>query len=68
MKKITIRVLGMSCGHCEMRVTKGLMKIPGVKKVVASAKEANAIIDYDENKVNLDAIKAAIVETGYDVK
>ncbi|MBF2455135.1 heavy-metal-associated domain-containing protein, partial [Listeria seeligeri] len=31
MEKLTLTVEGMTCGHCEARVTKALSEVSGVK-------------------------------------
>ena len=40
----TVAIRGMTCGHCEGRVSKELSAIPGVIEVSASAEKAHAII------------------------
>ena len=32
---ITLKVTGMTCGHCEMAVKKALAAVPGVERVVS---------------------------------
>ncbi|EXX87942.1 copper resistance protein CopZ [Paenibacillus darwinianus] len=65
MQKVTLQVNGMSCGHCVNSVE------GAVKNVGASAKvdlAANSVsVSFDESKVSLEAIKAAIEDQGYDV-
>jgi copper chaperone len=62
----TIKVEGMSCGHCEMRVKKAVEAIDGVRKVEVNLRNKNAVVEYDERKANLEKIKAAIREVGYE--
>ena len=62
----TIKVEGMSCGHCEMRVKKAVEAIDGVRKVEVNLRNKNAVVEYDERKANLEKIKAAIKEVGYE--
>jgi copper chaperone len=64
MKKETINVSGMSCGHCVKSVQNALSNLPlGNSKV-----EINHIeVEYDENKVTHEQIAEAIEEAGYDV-
>ncbi|MCL7411311.1 MAG: copper ion binding protein [Methanosarcinaceae archaeon] len=61
----TIKVEGMSCGHCQMAVNKAISGVDGVSKVDVDLKDGKATVDYDEGKTNTDAIKAAVVEAGY---
>ncbi len=62
----TIKVEGMSCGHCVMRVKKAIEGVQGVKKVDVSLENKQAVVDFDEEKTDVDKIKAAIKETGYE--
>ena len=61
----TIKVEGMSCGHCQMTVTNAISGVDGVSNVEVSLKDGQATVDYDEGKTDTDAIKAAIVKAGY---
>ncbi len=62
MKNETIKIDGMSCGHCVMAVKKELSKLDlNVKDV----KIGSAELEYDENKVTHDDIKKAVEEAGY---
>ena len=65
MTQETIKVEGMSCGHCQMTVTNAISGVDGVSNVEVSLKDGQATVDYDEGKTNTDAIKAAVVEAGY---
>ena len=47
MTEKTVAIKGMTCGHCEGRVSTEIMAIPGVVAVVASAEKAQAIITSD---------------------
>jgi copper chaperone len=64
MKKETINVSRMSCGHCVKSVQNALSNLP----IENSKVEINHIeVEYDENKVSHDKIAEAIEEAGYDV-
>jgi copper chaperone len=60
-----IKIEGMSCGHCEMAVRKELSKLDNVK--VKNIKIGEAVVEYDENKVNEESLFNAIEEAGYKV-
>ncbi len=66
-QETSLQTSGMSCGHCEMRVTKALKEIKGVKSVTASASSGTVIVKHEEG-VDPNALKTAIVEAGYTVK
>lgn len=63
--KQTIKIEGMSCGHCESRVRTGLEEL-GVEVLKVSAKENIAEID-NFNDTSMEKIKEAIDDAGYEV-
>lgn len=66
MSEQVISIKGMTCGHCEGRVTTELLKISGVTAVVASAEKASATITAD-GTVDSQLIDAAVRQAGYSV-
>lgn len=63
----TIKVEGMSCGHCVMRVKKAIEDVQGVKKVDVSLENKQAVVEFDEEKTDVEKIKAAVRESGYEL-
>jgi copper chaperone len=63
----TIKVEGMSCGHCVMRVKKAIEGVEGVRKADVDLQKKQAIVEYEEGKANLEKVKAAIKEAGYEL-
>ncbi|MDP5272499.1 copper ion binding protein [Chengkuizengella axinellae] len=65
MKNQVLKVEGMSCNHCVNAIESTLKDI-NVKGTVDLAK-GSVEVNYDESKMNLEVIKEAIEEQGYDV-
>jgi len=65
MQNITLKVEGMSCGHCVNSVEGAVGKLGATAKVNLASHSVD--ISFDESKINLAAIKDAIEEQGYDV-
>lgn len=65
MSDIVLKVEGMSCGHCASSVEKAVSGVGAAAKVDLAGN--TVAVEYDENKVTLDAIKEAIEDQGYDV-
>ncbi|MNZ44885.1 Copper chaperone CopZ [compost metagenome] len=65
MANAVLKVEGMTCGHCVSAVEKAVANAGASGKVDLAAKKVT--VDYDESKVSLDAVKAAIEDQGYDV-
>ncbi|HEY9059559.1 MAG TPA: copper chaperone CopZ [Pseudobacteroides sp.] len=63
----TLNVEGMSCNHCENSVKKAVGALNGVGNVTVDLKSKKVTIEFDPSKVNVDIIKDAIVDQGYDV-
>ncbi len=63
MKK-TVKIEGMMCMHCVKAVEKALTAVEGVTAVNVSLEEKQAVV---EGTATDDAVKAAIVEAGYEV-
>jgi copper chaperone CopZ len=60
----TLKITGMSCGHCERRVKNALEEIDGVTVINVSASEDRAEVETD---VEDAVLIAAVEEAGYTV-
>jgi copper chaperone len=65
METLTLKVEGMSCGHCVNSVEGAVKSVGATGKVDLDA--GLVTVEFDTSKVSLDAIKEAIEEQGYDV-
>jgi copper ion binding protein len=63
--KTTLKIEGMSCEHCVKHVTEALEAVEGVKSAKVSLKDKSAAVDHGDG-VQLDALKAAVTEAGYE--
>ena len=64
MKKVTLKVGGMSCAHCEKAIVNALTDI-GVQNVIASAQNNTVELTYDSSALSLDIIKGELNDMGY---
>ena len=67
MTKATLKVQGMTCNHCVMRVQKALKGVVGVQDAMVDLNKAEAAVTFDEGKVNIDKLSTAVVDAGYKV-
>jgi copper chaperone len=67
MAKTTLKVQGMTCNHCVMRVQKAIKALPGVSDAQVDLSKAEAVITYDDSKVAPEKLSSAVVEAGYKV-
>ncbi len=58
----------MSCGGCRAGVENALKRVPGVLSVNVSLEQAEASVEFDENKAALKDLKAAIVKAGFSAE
>lgn len=63
----TLKIQGMTCNHCVMRVAKALKGVSGVQDANVDLAKAEAAVTYDESKVTLETLSTAVVEAGYKV-
>ncbi|ENQ3081099.1 copper chaperone CopZ [Bacillus multifaciens] len=64
----TLNVQGMTCNHCKMAVTNALSELAGVQQVEVNLQEGTVNVEYDEAKVDVEKMKEAIEDQGYDVQ
>ena len=64
MKKVILKIEGMSCSACQNRVEKYLNKQEGVKASV-NLVMAQALVEYDETIVTLKDLDRFVEESGY---
>ncbi|KAA0956075.1 copper chaperone CopZ [Planococcus sp. ANT_H30] len=63
----TLKVQGMSCGHCVNAVETSVGEIQGVSSVKVDLDKGEVAVAYDETKTSLNEIQEAIEEQGYSV-
>jgi len=67
MKRITIRIGGMGCAACALKIEDSLKKLEGVSDAVVNLVEGRVSVEYDPETVGLPSMEAAIEEAGYSV-
>jgi copper chaperone CopZ len=66
-KTVTIRVEGMKCAKCSASVTKALKATEGVEDAQVDSKKGEAVVKYDEQKLNETKLREVITSTGFKV-
>jgi len=61
----TLKVEGMTCGHCVMRVEKALEGVDGVKSVTVNLDSKEAQVQFKGDKVDGDVLVKAVEGAGY---
>lgn len=65
LKKITVKIKGMSCAACSSRVEKALAKMPGVHAASVNLAVETATVEYSPAQVTTEMLLDKITETGY---
>ncbi len=65
MAETTIKIEGMSCRHCVMRVKKAIDAISGISQ--SDVQVGSAAVQFDESKIKKEDITTAIEKAGYKV-
>ena len=65
MAVTTIKVQGMTCDHCVMRVAKALKAVSGVHDAKVDLQKVEAVVSYDDTETTPEKLSATIVEAGY---
>jgi copper chaperone len=65
MMDVTIKIDGMSCQHCVMRVKKALEGLNGIARLNVSVGQAD--VTFDDTKVLQKDIEDTIIKAGYRI-
>lgn len=65
MKRVTLRIEGMSCGHCVSQVAKALNAVDGVR--VEQVTIGSATVAFDPGSTGEERIRRVIEDQGYMV-
>jgi Cu+-exporting ATPase len=65
LKKMTVKIAGMSCSACASRIEKALARIPGVESARVNFAVETATVYYRPESVSVEKIFERIKETGY---
>ncbi len=68
MTTASITVKGMSCEGCVNSVTKALKAVDGVIEANVDLEGEKATVTFDEARTNVDVLKQAVEDAGYDVE
>jgi copper chaperone len=63
MEELSLKITGMSCGHCVGQVTKALAQLDAVQ--VKTVRVGEAIVAYDQRQIAPTDIVRAVNEVGY---
>lgn len=68
MAKTTLKIQGMTCGHCEKTVREALEGAPGVRSADVDLAGGSAVVEYDEGRITPQELAAIVTEEGYEAE
>ncbi|MBR4889005.1 MAG: heavy metal translocating P-type ATPase, partial [Clostridia bacterium] len=66
-QEVNLEIGGMHCVMCAAAVERALKKLPGVENASVSYASESAVVDYDDAKVTVPAMKKCVKKAGYSV-
>ena len=66
MKKVSLKIEGMHCEGCSNRLTRVLENLDGVISANVSLENKKADIEYSEDTLNIEEMKEAISDAGFE--
>jgi len=67
METTVLKVNGMTCGGCVRSVKNVLESIQGITSAEVSLEKAQATVTYDPAKADVNRMKEAVTDAGYQV-
>ena len=64
-RTVRLHIAGMTCGGCVFGTKKVLAKLDGVTAAKVSYEKAEAVVTYDDEKVTVEQMIAAVATLGY---
>lgn len=64
---VTLKVEGMSCGHCVKAIESSVTKISGVDNVQVHLENGTVDVEFNKDVVEVEKITNTIEEQGYSV-
>lgn len=62
---VTLAVPGMNCATCPITIKKALSKVEGVSKTEVDFATKLAVVTFDDQKTNVQALSKATTDVGY---
>ncbi len=65
MKTETLKITGMTCAACAKASERAVKKLDGVSEANVNYATEKMVVEYDESKIDAEAIKTAVEKAGY---
>jgi copper chaperone len=65
MTTVELTAPDISCDHCKHHIEHDLAELDGVARVVVTVPDQRVLVDYDDARLGLDAVRVKMTEIGY---
>lgn len=65
MTKKVFRIADMHCSNCAMKIESLEDELPGIRSISASYQKGQMVVEFDETRIDAEAIRAAVKKQGY---
>ncbi len=66
-KTASFGLTGMTCATCAQTISESLSGLEGIEKADVNLATEKAMVTYDPSKVNIEEMRKAVIDAGYDV-
>ncbi|MBT9173219.1 MAG: Copper chaperone CopZ [Syntrophomonadaceae bacterium] len=67
METLTLKIGGMTCNHCKMKVGKALRTMDGVENVQVDINTGQTTVSFDSARLRAEDLRAVVSEAGYEL-
>jgi copper chaperone len=67
METLVLKISGMTCNHCKMKVEKALRTLDGVESVQVDLNTGQATVSFDSAKLRAEDLRTVVSEAGYEI-
>ena len=66
--KTKLKISGMHCSSCAMKIDMDLEDLDGIKKAATSYAKQETEVEFDQDKLDMQQVIAVIEKTGYSAQ
>lgn len=67
METLVLKIGGMTCNHCKMKVEKALRTMDGVENVQVDLNTGQATVSFNSAKLRAEDLRTVVSEAGYEI-
>lgn len=68
MRTESLKIIGMTCAACAKAAERAVKKLDGVSEASVNFTTEKMVVQFDEEKVDINKLKEAVAKAGYEAK